>query len=104
MYRRILVPTDGSRWSEHAAWQAADLARSYNAAATRLLASDVTGIRKSFLPEHIKAEMERAVLEADQRILGRAVDLFKERGVPVSARYVEGSPASVIAEEAEEGG
>jgi nucleotide-binding universal stress UspA family protein len=103
VYQKILVPTDGSRWSDRAAAHAADLARRYNASVTVLMASDLQSLVSSFLPKLVQQEMRRAAIEADEAALARTAGIFGDGDVPVTTKRLEGSPAFVIAAEAAEG-
>jgi nucleotide-binding universal stress UspA family protein len=104
MFRKILVPTDGSRYALRAAEVAADLARHYHAEVTALLASNLQSIRSSPAPDEVKAELERTLQEADAEALAQTAAIFTVAGVPVNSKTVEGAPAHVIAREAEDGG
>lgn len=101
MFRKILVPVDGSEVSVRAAEHAADLARRYGASVTLLFVSDPSALEASPLPAEIKAQLQSAVQEANAQMLGTVARVFE--GVTVETRQRDGSPGRVIAEEAESG-
>jgi nucleotide-binding universal stress UspA family protein len=115
MYRRILVPTDGSPTSERALEHAARLAQpavggASPAAVTILLAADPRDLRPlGSLPSTPRAEealrvMEQVLQEADAALLARAQEILHARGVAATTKRIEGAPAAVIAAEAGAGG
>jgi nucleotide-binding universal stress UspA family protein len=114
MYRQILVPTDGSPASIRAMEHAAHLVQQVNGGlipmVTVLLVSDPQELRAHVqTPRTPRAEralgmMEKALEEADKHLLARAEQMLQAREVPVTTKRIEGTPASVIAAEAEAGG
>ena len=117
MYRRILVPTDGSPASDRAREHAAHLARQAAGAGgvtptiTVLLAADPRELRPlGAMPATARTDeavrtIEQALKAADESLLARAEDLLRAHaGVSITARRIEGAPAAVIAAEAEAGG
>jgi nucleotide-binding universal stress UspA family protein len=103
MFRKILVPTDGSRYAIRAAEVAADVARRYHAEVTVLLASDLQSVRSSPAPDDVKAALERTLHETDAESLANTAAIFTVAGIEAKTKVVEGAPAHVIAREAEDG-
>lgn len=117
LYRKILVPTDGSPASDRAQEHAAHLARQVAGAGggtltiTVLLVADPHELRPiGVMPVTARTEeamktIEQALKTADESVLARAKDSLRARGVSsVTTKRVEGAPAAVIAAEAEAGG
>ena len=105
MYQRILIPTDGSSWSEAAIPHGLQLARQLVLPVVflhvleehlpPLLASSPVPLSEEFLDE-----FERRLQQAGQDALARARSLANEAGVTAESKLVRGIPASVILEEA----
>lgn len=103
MFRKILVPTDGSRYALHAAEYAADLAKRYQADVTLLVASDFHEIRASAVAPEVKATIERAIREANATALAETAAILEAAGVKPRRLEVEGAPGYAIAREATDG-
>lgn len=98
MYRRILLPTDGSHCSERAARQGLELARQLGAQVCFLHAVEdplqgyvAEGV--AYIPQ-VGEELERAGRELLERWLERA----ETAGVPATVRLVHGSPSDALHE------
>jgi len=84
MFRKILVPTDGSALSEHAASAAVALARGSGAEIVALCVAQAGDPPRSQADEAASAaQRERALSAAAQRA-GRVARLAQEAGVPHS--------------------
>lgn len=95
MYRRILVPVDGSELSDRAIQASIDLAKQLGAAITGFVAEPVmpapNGVRSSSWLEREAREHE-AVTEAHaQNVLSRFESSAREAGVPFDG-YFDHSP------------
>jgi nucleotide-binding universal stress UspA family protein len=107
MFKRILVPVDGSRHSLSAVSAAADLAKHYESAIFLLHV-----IRNMSLPREILemvrsgevTESRKEILEdSAEIILESAEEKLKQAGASATERtYLVGDPASVIADYAEQ--
>ncbi|WP_254839265.1 universal stress protein [Natronomonas marina] len=91
MYRRILVPTDGSTGSAHVAMQAFDLAEQYGATVHLLYVVD-RGLR-DVLGD---AESERELRESGERAVATLAELAETYDVETEPVIREGDPAGVI--------
>lgn len=98
MYRRILLPTDGSACSERAVAHGLELARRMGAEVTVLHAIEnpmqgyaAEGL--AYLPQ-IHEEMQRA----GEELLARWQERAEEAGVMVRTRLVEAMPADAVHE------
>jgi nucleotide-binding universal stress UspA family protein len=109
MFKRILVPVDGSRHSSRAVGAAADLAKRYGASIFLLHV-----IRNMSLPREILAMVRAGEVTASRMeiledsaeiILDNAQEKLEQAGMVDSKRaYLVGDPASTIADYAEENG
>ena len=114
MYRQILVPTDVSPASERALEHAAHLAQQVSEQTDGglmpmiavLFVSEPRELRNHLATprtprmERALRTMERTLQEADELLLAQAEDMLRARGVAVTTKRVEGSPATMIAAEA----
>jgi nucleotide-binding universal stress UspA family protein len=100
VYRRILIPTDGSSCS--------DLAVSHGVAIARAMGSSVVFL---FVMDTMSAYREGVVTVAQARdaltaegraIVDRAIAAATEAGVSAAGELVEGTPAEVIAKRSTE--
>lgn len=106
MFRTILVPVDGSRYSAHAVETASDIAERYDASVHLLHV-----IRDMSLPKEIMDMIAAGEVTASRMeiledsadiILGDAKETLLSAGISdVQSRYVTGDPASEIAAYAE---
>ncbi len=95
MYKKILVPTDGSEQSKKAVEHAAQLAKILNAEITLLYVINIPYIKQITLVGESAAEELR---EKGEKILKDAENILKEHGVSYEKKIVEGDPATVIVE------
>jgi nucleotide-binding universal stress UspA family protein len=99
MYRRILLPTDGSPGTERAVDHALDLAERYDAALHVLYVVDTNALPLDARAEHVFEYLTEEGLLAEEQIVERAED----RGVETVVSGVrEGSPHEVILEYVED--
>jgi nucleotide-binding universal stress UspA family protein len=100
--RKILVPVDGSNQSVQAAQTAARLAKKTRRSVTVLhvLPYDMLFGKlgsKYEIPHSVLHELQRRVEREGERIVGDAVAVFKEEGVPVETQTVRSKhPADTI--------
>ncbi|GIW26075.1 universal stress protein [Meiothermus sp.] len=104
MYKRILIPTDGSAPSEAAVKAGLELAKSLGAEATLLYVMEPVMARLLIGPETIPyyPDLTRDLEVAGKQALERAEGFAEYLGVPVQSKLKEGSAAQVIVEEAAE--
>jgi len=95
MYRRILIPTDGSDPSYLAAEEALDLAERFDASVDALFVVEQAGPSGHW---DFEVEKQEAVGEA---ALDRVAELAEARGVPVERHLRRGRPAEEIVDAAE---
>lgn len=99
MYRRILLPTDGSPGTERAAEHALDLAETYDAALHVLYVVDTNALPLDAHARHVFEDLTEEGLLAEEEVVERAA----ERGIETVVSDVrEGSPHEVIREYVEE--
>lgn len=102
MYRRILIPTDGSGPSEAAVKAGLELARSLQAEVTLLYVVEPVVSRILIGPETVPyyPELNRDLEIAGRQALERAEGFAQYLGVPVKIELKQGSASQVIVEEA----
>ncbi len=114
MYKKILVPIDGSKLAADALLHALDLAKTQRAEVEILHVMSITEDlpreqktlgNKDSPPEWVKDYVTR-VRENDEKMLGEALKRSKALvpGITVSSKLLLGRPGEVIANEAEKGG
>ncbi|MBI3911203.1 MAG: universal stress protein [Armatimonadetes bacterium] len=103
MFKRILLPTDGSSHALAAARIAADLAKATEGRITAITAVEYEVVAGG-LPEEIVRTLRGQIKRHAEEVLGETVAAVQERGAAAEARIVEGHPASAILAEAERGG
>lgn len=92
MYRRILVPTDGSACSEKASRHAAVLARATGASVVFLFVMDTLRNYR----EGVMDEVRKMLSDEGEKALASAQQIAVDAGVLASVELVEGDPADVI--------
>lgn len=105
MYQRILIPTDGSSYSEAALPHGLQLAKRLGTQVMvlyvleehlpPLLASNPMVLSQEFLDEY-----ERSLRQAGQEALDRAQKVADEAGVPIEGKMLRGLPTATILAEA----
>ena len=109
MFKRILVPIDGSRYSSRAIAAAADMAKHFDASVYLLHV-----IRNMSLPKEIMAMIRAGEVtqsrseileESAEIILENALEKLQEAGISGAERaYLIGDEASMVADYAEQNG
>ena len=105
MYQRILIPTDGSPYSEAAIPQGIQVAKRLAVPVVFLYVLDDTlspVITSSSIPlsQEVIDQFEARIKQAGVEALERAQAVAKEAGVAAETKLVEGSPAPAILAEA----
>lgn len=105
MYQRILIPTDGSSYSETAIPHGLQLAKQLGLPVVFLHVLDETispVITSGSVPisQQFIDEFEARIQQAGREALGRAQGHAREAGVAAESKLVQGSPASAILAEA----
>jgi nucleotide-binding universal stress UspA family protein len=98
MYRRILVPTDGSACSDKATLHALALANAVGSSVVFLYVMDT--LRNYH--EGVMTDVLRALSEEGERSLARALRMAAGACVEAKGEVAEGDPADVIRHRAEE--
>lgn len=105
MYQRILIPTDGSAYSETAIPHGLELARQLSLPVVLLHVLDDTlspVLTSTSVPlsQEVIDQFEARLQQAGREALDRAQALAKAAGVAAESKLVQGSPASAIVAEA----
>jgi nucleotide-binding universal stress UspA family protein len=104
MFRKILLPTDGSRHSDEAARFAGQLAARYDGSVQPVVAVEYQYVTGDDLPEELSTAIRQRIEARAHRALEKAGGIVEEAGGSVAAgRLLEGPPVEVILREAEEG-
>ncbi len=100
MYKRVLLPTDGSPCSDHALREGFDLARTCGAEATVLYVIENPLLTLPMLPEGIpyEADLYEDLKKAAEEVLTSARKIAQEVGIPVNTIMHEGQPVPTIVE------
>jgi len=103
MYKKVLLPTDGSSCSEQALREGLDLVRSCGASATVLYVVENPLLTLPMLPEGIpyEAELYEDLKKAASEVLADARRIAAEVGVEVETVMEEGQPVPTIVSYAE---
>jgi nucleotide-binding universal stress UspA family protein len=101
LYDRILVPTDGSEASDAAVSHALDLAAEHGATLLAVYVVDTASIAGMTMETTWEGVSDMLYREGEEA-LDEVTALATERGVPVETSVVEGAPARMILEHAEE--
>ncbi|MDQ2688491.1 MAG: universal stress protein [Armatimonadota bacterium] len=106
MFKKILVPTDGSATALRAAQAVAALVvDTPDVQITIALAIKPLSAEDTDFDEEIVARQNARMREQAERALVLTANAFKERGVNCQTKVIEGDPVSrTIADEAENGG
>ncbi len=108
MFENILIATDGSKHSEHAAQIGIELAKLSKG---RIIAIYIADTGRYFAPisdvgfnisGEIMEEVRSSVLKAGEAAVKRIEDMAKDAGVPGEGKVLEGRPAEDILKFAEE--
>ncbi|WP_457628747.1 universal stress protein [Oceanithermus sp.] len=104
MYKRVLLPTDGSACSEAALREGLELVKTCGAEATVLYILENPLITLPMLPEGIpyEAELYEDLKKAAEETLERARAIAKEMGLEVKTLMREGQPVPTIVEVAKD--
>ncbi len=104
MYKRILIPTDGSGPSEAAVKAGLELAKSLQAEVTLLYVVEPVMARIFIGPETVPyyPELSRDLEVSGKQALERAEGFAQYLGVPVKRELKQGSAPQVIVEEAKQ--
>ena len=105
MYQRILIPTDGSSYSETAIPQGLELAKKLALPVVFLYVLDETVspiITSTGVPisQEFVNEFEERIQQLGREALERAQALAKEAGIAAESKLAEGNPAPAILAEA----
>jgi nucleotide-binding universal stress UspA family protein len=98
MYRRILVPVDGSACSDHAVAHAGALARAFGSEVILLQVRDAASVLRDGIVD--AAELLEQRRQEGERALDSAASILA--GWPAERRMVDGDPAAEIARAAAE--
>jgi nucleotide-binding universal stress UspA family protein len=101
--RRILVPVDGSELSLKAADVAATLAHRLSGSVTLLTVAEPPEAATAYISETALAEVRRGLVRASEAMLEQAAARVRSTHPAVDSRIAWGSPAAVIAAEADGG-
>jgi len=101
--KKILVATDGSEHSAKAITEAIMLAESLKAEVTVITVMDETPSFSYFVPADIISQIRKSYEENAKKILARAEQRFREKGIAVNTKLAGGQPANEICSEANKG-
>ncbi len=96
-YKKILIPTDGSKYSRSAIEHALDIAKQSNSEITVLNVID-TEKATSTLQDLALVSEASAVVITSQAVICEATTMAEKKGVPMKTEVRTGDPASVINE------
>lgn len=104
MFKKILLPTDGSRHSLEAAKIAGDLAASQGGAVCPLVAVEYQYLTGGDLPEElVTAVCAKITARAEKALHSTAVAIQERGGAVLEGKVSEGEPETVILREADQG-
>ena len=100
MYKRVLLPTDGSPCSEQALREGFELVKSCGADATVIYVIENPLLTLPMLPEGIPYETDlyEDLKKAAEEVLASARKIAEEAGIPVNTIMHEGQPVPTIVE------
>ncbi|MET3507171.1 universal stress protein [Halalkalibacter oceani] len=99
MFKRILVPADGSDHSCRAAEYAANLAQTFSATIMIVYVVDGTTAKTDVLAANSKYEVEKKRKDK----LAPVMELIEKAGVTYETRFIHGEPGPAIVKFANEG-
>lgn len=102
MFAKILVPTDGSAYSLHAAAIAADIARKYGADVSVLLVTDYSQLNSTPWPPLAYKAIKEMLDQQYATILEATLDVFRREAVETRSHQAEGNPEEIIKDLVEE--
>jgi nucleotide-binding universal stress UspA family protein len=93
IFKKILVPVDGSHSCLHAKMLAFSIAKTFNSKVTVVHVASHEFMHPELkaqyqLPHSILHKIDEAYLEAGKKIIRNAEEMFREAGIPVDARLV----------------
>ncbi|HWQ20851.1 MAG TPA: universal stress protein [Methanotrichaceae archaeon] len=106
MFERIIIATDGSRYSEHAAEMGIGLAKLSGGKVIALFVADTgrylptIGDLGLSIPDGVMGSIRDEVLRSGRTAVGRVEEMARNSGVPSESAVVEGYPAEEIIEAA----
>ena len=104
MFKKILLPTDGSRHSAEAARFAGQLAKCHGGAVHPLVAVEYQYVTDDDVPPEVASTIRERIRRRAQAALDHASRVVEEEdGRSDGGRIVEGTPPEAILREAEEG-
>ncbi len=104
MFRKILLPPDGSRHSVEAARLAADIATHHDAVVTPVVAVEYNHLRGDDIPAELAHAIHDRIAARARKAVEEACALVSGAGARCDAgKILEGQPVDVILNEAEEG-
>lgn len=104
MFKKILLPTDGSRQSAEAARIAADLASHHEGSVQPVVAVEYHYVSADEVGEALTGPLRERIRSRAERALEEACEQVRGAGARCEAgKVLEGIPADVILQEAEDG-
>jgi nucleotide-binding universal stress UspA family protein len=103
MFRKILVPVDGSRSCLRAVLRAIELARRFEGEITFFTVFNASALLPRLTDPEQGAALERSLRAAHSAALGEAASVALQSRVPTLTKEAEGDPAYRIAREAIDG-
>ncbi len=104
MFRKILLPSDGSRYSVEAARIAAQVAARHEGVVHPLIAVEYQYVEGEDVPDEVSAVIRERIRTRAQRALEAANEAIRGEGAQTDGGTIrEGRPADAILREAEDG-
>lgn len=109
MFERILIATDGSKYSEQAAEVGMEMARLYGSAVTALFVVDISkeygplGDLVSKIADDLVAGIKRNLKDQGETATKKVEEIAAKSGITVTRKIEEGYPAEDILRVAKEG-
>jgi nucleotide-binding universal stress UspA family protein len=107
MFKKILVPLDGSELAAKVLTQVEDLAKVFNAEVTLFTCGSISSLTYTARGEiaepksRVIVEAERHTKEGAEKYLAETADALRAKGINVNYVYREGTPAREIIKHAE---